>query len=174
MANLLQIEKYLKQKRLPYKIIDLGREVFTVKGVVETGISEDEIVKTLIIRTPQFLTSRLRVLSEHGSRSDKTGQANDGFKALAVRGKDRVDFKKVRKIFGSKSELAKPKEVEKVSKVPVGAVCPILLGIPLIFDRKVMDLKHVNMGSGDLTKGLEMDLKDLLEAIDKYQVGDLV
>ena len=101
-------------------------------------------------------------------------KTNNDFVALAVRGCDRVDFKKVRKLFGSKSELARPEEVVKVCGVPVGAVCPILIEVPLFFDQRVMDLKHVNMGSGDLTKGLEMELSDLLSAVGKYQIEDLV
>ena len=136
--------------KLRHEVIDLGDEIFSVKGVVESGVNENEIVKTLIIRT------------------------NQHFVALAVRGKDRVDFKKVRKLFGSKSELAKPADVLKICGVPVGAVCPILLEIPVYFDNKVMDIKHVNMGSGDLMKGLEMELSDLLKAVGKYHVEDLV
>ena len=159
MANLKQIKRYLLSKKLQHKIIDLGDETFTVKGVVETGVDEGEIVKTLIIRTQQNLRR-----SQHKVK----------FIALAVRGKDRLDFKKVRKLFGSKSELAKPAEISKVCGVSVGAICPILLDIPVIFDNKVMKLKHVNMGSGDLSKGLKMDLPDLLKAIGDYQVDDLV
>ena len=156
MANLQQIEKYLKEKKIPYNIIDLGGEVYTVGDVVKSGVEEGEIVKTLVIR------------------------ANDDFVALNIRGKDRVDFKKVRRLFGPSTalrvncELAKADEVEKVCGVPVGAVCPILLGVPLYFDRRVMNLTHVNIGSGDLTKGLEMKLSDLLAAVGKYQVEDLV
>ncbi len=156
MANLKQIEKYLKSKKIPYEVIDLGRDVFTVKGVVETGVSEKEIVKTLVIR------------------------CNGRFVALAIRGKDRVDFKKVRKLFSPSTslrvncELAKPEEVLKICEVPIGAVCPILLNIPVYFDKKVMDLSHVNMGSGDLTRGLEMELSDLLTAVGDYRLADLV
>ncbi len=151
MANLGQITKYLNAKKLGHKVIDLGDEIFTVKGVVETGVNEEEIMKTLIIR---------------GN--------NNQFVALAVRGKDRVDFKKIRRLFGNKSEFAKPNEVLKVCGVPVGAVCPILLNIPVYFDMKVMDLSHINMGSGDLTKGLEMEFSDLLKAVGKYSIEDLV
>ena len=158
MANLAQIRKYLKSKKISYKIIDLGDEIYTVEGVAESGVDEEQIVKTLIIRFEP-------------NSSPGLGQ---GYTALAVRGKDRVDFKKVRKLFGNKSELAKPEEVLKVCGVPVGAVCPILLDMPVYFDERVMDLKHVNMGSGDLTKGLEMDLSDLLAAVDNYQVEDLI
>ena len=150
MANFLQIEEFLKVKQIPHQIVDLGGEVFTVDQVKKTGVEEDEIVKTLVIKT------------------------NNNFIALVVRGCDRLDFKKVRRLFSNKSELAKPEEVRKIIGVPIGAVCPILLEVPLYFDRKVMSLKHVNMGSGDLTKGLEMDISGLLEAVGKYQVEDLV
>src|SRR3989344_3758394 len=118
MANLSQIEEFLKSKQIPHQIVDLGGEVFTVDQVKKTGVKEDEIVKTLIIKT------------------------NNDFIALAVRGCDRVDFKKVRRLFGSKSDLAKPEEVLKAVGVPIGAVCPILVGVPLYFDRRVMDLSH--------------------------------
>src|SRR3989344_7152078 len=158
MADLKNIEKYLKDKQLSYEVINLGGEVFTVKGVVESGVNKDEIVKTLIIRF----------------KPNSSPGLDRGYAALAVRGKDRVDFKKVRRLFGSKSGLATEDEVQRICKVPVGAVCPILLEIPVYFDQKVMELSHVNMGSGDLTKGLEMDLVDLLKAISDYKIEDLV
>ena len=140
MANFLQIEEFLKVKQIPHQIVDLGGEVFTVDQVKKTGVEEDEIVKTLVIKT------------------------NNNFIALVVRGCDRLDFKKVRRLFGPSTalrvncELAKADEVEKVCGVPV----------------RVMNLTHVNIGSGDLTKGLEMKLSDLLAAVGKYQVEDLV
>ena len=149
MANLKQIEKQLKDADLEYKIIDLEAEAFTVGDVVKAGVDEEEVVKTLIVRT------------------------NRGFMALALRGKDRLDFKKIRKLFGSKSELAKPEEVLKVVGVPIGAVCPVLVGMPLYFDKGVMDLKNVHMGSGDLMHGLEMKLSDLLSAVGGYSIEDL-
>lgn len=183
MANLSQIEKFLKSKNLKYQIIDLGGDlpagkagVYRVKDVVETGAKEDEIVKTLIVRTPNN-PNKIRDKIKPARRQD-FGKARRSFKnipfvVLAVRGKDRVDFKKVRRLFGSKSELAKPEEVLKVVGVPVGAVCPILIEVPLYFDRMVMNLVHVNMGCGDLTKGLEMDFEDFEKAVGKYEVRDL-
>lgn len=150
MANLKQIVKHLKLKKLKFEVIDLGSEVFTVQGVKDAGASEEEIVKTLIIRT------------------------NDNFVALAVRGKDRLDFKKVRKLFGSRSALAKAGDVLRICKVSIGAVCPILLGIDVYFDQNVMNMEHVHMGSGDLEHGLEMDFADLLKAVGEYKILDLV
>lgn len=156
MANLAQIEKYLKTLQLPYrlvslssnKVVDLNEEAYTVDDVVKSGIDPDDVVKTLIIRT------------------------NDDFIALALLGNDRVDFKKVRAKFGGKSELAKPDEVLKVVGVPVGAVCPILVGVPIYIDRQVINLDNVHMGSGDLMHGLEMKLKDLILTVGRYQLED--
>lgn len=157
MANLIQIEKYLRRQKLPYrlislssnKVIDLAQEAFTVSDVVDAGKKLDEVVKTLIVRT------------------------NGDFVVLVLRGNDRVDFKKVRRLFGSKSELAKSEEVLKVVGVPIGAVCPILVGMPVYIDGNVMNLRNVHMGSGDLKHGLEMKLEDFLKAIGGYQIKEL-
>ena len=157
MANLKQIEKHLETLRLPYEVVDLNEEAYTVDDVVKSGINPDEVVKTLVIR---------------GTKSTISTKGMRGFIALALRGNDRVDFKKVRAKFSSKSELARPDEVLKVIGVPVGAVCPILVGVPLYIDRKVMKLENVHMGSGDLMHGLEMKLTDLLSAIGDYQLDD--
>ena len=150
MANLKQIQKCLLQQKLHFRVIDLAQEAFTVADVVDAGIKRDEVVKTLIVRA-----------------------GNGSFVALALRGDDRIDFKKVRGLFGSKTELARPEEVLVVVGVPIGAVCPVLVGIPLYFDRKVLGLSNVHMGSGDLKHGLEMKLGDLLKAIGKYQIEEL-
>jgi prolyl-tRNA editing enzyme YbaK/EbsC (Cys-tRNA(Pro) deacylase) len=150
----------LQQQKLPYKVINLSREAFTVADVVDAGIKVDEVVKTLVLRVYPCSSPGLE-------RSQKA------FIALALRGSDRLDFKKIRKLFGSKTELAKPDEVLKVVGVPIGAVCPVLVGIPLYFDRKVMDLGNVHMGSGDLMHGLEMKLGDLLRAVGKYRFEEL-
>src|SRR3989344_9328084 len=189
MANLKQIEKYLHKLKLPYKVIDLGEEVFTVRGAVASGVDAEEIVKTLIMNlhgiTPMVssFSSLTRPDLWLGKASSldlrlegiKLGKIkyqnvqrsfnNLIFATLAIRGKDRLDFKKVRKLFGSKAELAKSDEVLKVCGVPIGAVCPILLDISVFFDQKVMNLSRVNMGSGNLKHGLEIDLPNLLKAV---------
>lgn len=196
MANLVQIERHLKKLDVKYRLIDLGGEIFRVEDVIRVGVNPDEVVKTLVVRTkprPSYSSSEVEPDStsrevsnrvsiprakSRGSRQARTvdpaSSKNVFYVALAVRGRDRVDFKKVRRLFGPKSELAKAGEVQEVVGVLVGAVCPILVGIPLYFDRKVLGLKNVNLGSGDLTKGLEMKLADLLKAVGKYEVNDLV
>ena len=157
MANLSKIEQYLKDRKIKHKISDLGGEVYKVEDVIKAGVNPDQILKTLIIRS-----------------TVKEGlELKDKYFALVLRGKDRIDFKKVRRLFEGKSDLAKPEEVKKVAGVPVGAVCPILLDIPIYIDKNAMRLEHVNMGSGDLTCELEMNFSDLLGAIGKYEIADL-
>lgn len=148
MANLVEITNFLKEKGVEFRVIDLGGEIYRVADVVAAGVEEQEVVKTLLVRT------------------------NDGFVALCLRGEDRVDFKKVRAICGDRTEMARPEEVLKVVGVPIGAVCPILIGVPIIVDEKVMEIETINMGSGDLEKGLEMKLKDLLGLLE-YEVKDI-
>jgi len=138
----------LELKQLGFNLIDLNKEAFTVADVIDAGIKIDEVVKTLIVRT------------------------NDCFIALALCGENRVDFKKIRTKFGGHSELAKPEEVLKIVGVPVGAVCPIMVGVPLYIEEKVMDLENVHMGSGDLMYGLEMKLEDLIKAVGDYEQMD--
>ena len=194
MANLAKIEKYLKTKKIKYKVSDLGGEVYKVEDVIKVGVNPDQILKTLIIKSnikPHFATFSAKATKvKKASRGWEGLEFKNKYFALVLRGKDRVDFKKVRRLFGGKSELAKPEEVKKVAGVQVGAVCPILLGIPIYIDKKVfqtflrssnksaglkraMGLRHVNMGSGDLTKELEMDFSDLLDAIREYKVMEL-
>ena len=55
MANLQQIEKYLKEKKIPYNIIDLGGEVYTVGDVVKSVVEEGEIVLKSISAAPENL-----------------------------------------------------------------------------------------------------------------------
>lgn len=61
----------------------------------------------------------------------------------------------------------------KIAGVEFGAVCPILLGIPIVIDRKVAELEKVNMGSGDLLKGIELNLEDLLKALPEHKIEEV-
>lgn len=147
MAKFDEIEKYLKQNGVNFEVINLPSTAISVDDVVRlTGgqIKREEIVKTLIVKL-------------------KSGD----FIACLLKGDNRL--KKCNII----ERLALNEEVLKITKVKPGAVCPILIGIPVIVDQKVMELKRVNMGSGDHLKGLEMDLSDLLKVLSDYIVEEI-
>ncbi|KKS64644.1 MAG: hypothetical protein UV41_C0020G0013 [Candidatus Daviesbacteria bacterium GW2011_GWA2_42_7] len=146
MAKFDEIENYLKQKGVEYKVIDLPDTAVSVEDVVRLSggqVKEEEIIKTLIVKT-------------------KTGD----FVGRILQGKDRLK----REVM---DRLATKEEVLQIAGVEVGAVCPILLGIPMIIDKKVANLARVNMGSGDHLKGLEINLPDLLKVLDDFRIEEI-
>ena len=95
-----EIENYLKQKGVEYKVIDLPDTAVSVEDVVRLSggqVKEEEIIKTLIVKT-------------------KTGD----FVGRILQGKDRLK----REVM---DRLATKEEVLQIAGVEVGAVCPILL-----------------------------------------------
>lgn len=83
-------------------------------------------------------------------------------------GSDRIDFNKLKVIIG-KVKIASPEEVKAASSVEPGAVCPLLLSIPIIIDKKVFSKEKINFGLGDHLYGIEMRTEDLDKAM-KFDV----
>lgn len=150
MAKFAEIIDYLEEKGIPFKVINLPETAVSVEDVIRLSngqVRPEEIIKTLIFKT------------------------NSGeFKACIIKGKDKVNVNKLKDFNG----LATKDEVIQISGVEIGAMCPILLGVHIIIDQNVTNLKRVNMGSGDHLKGLEMDLKDLLKAISNFSIEEIV
>lgn len=146
MAKFGEIEKYLKEKGIDYKVIDLPGIAVSVADVVRLShgqVKEEEIIKTLIGKTK-----------------------NGNFVGYVLRGGDRLKKEVMER-------LATQDEVLQIAGVEFGAVCPILLEILILIDKKVTGLKRVNMGSGDHLKGLEMNFGDLLKALPQYTIGEI-
>lgn len=148
MAKFEVIESFLKQNNVEFKVIDLSGKAVSVEDVMRSSngsVKREEIIKTLIVKT--------------------TG---GDFIACVLKGGDRLDFDSV-----GVERLATKEEVEKVTGVEIGAVCPILIGIPVVIDKKVTGLSKVNMGSGDHLKGLEMNLPDLLKVLPEATIESI-
>lgn len=146
MAIFLEIEKYLQEKGIDFQVIDLPETAVSAADIIRLSagqVKEEEIIKTLIIKT-------------------KEGK----FVACVLQGGDRL-----RKDFMDR--LATKDEVLQTAGVEFGAVCPILLGIPIVIDEKVVKLKRVNMGSGDHLKGLEMNFEDLLKCLPDCNIEEI-
>lgn len=146
MAKFIEIEKYLKEKGIEHKVIDLPESAISVADVVRLSggqVREEEIIKTLIVKL-------------------RSGE----FAGCVLKGKDRTK----KEVF---ERLATQDEVVKIAGVEFGAVCPVLLGIPILIDAKVTQLNRVNMGSGDHLKGMEMDFEDLLQCLPGYRIEEI-
>lgn len=149
----LQVEKLLKEKKVEYRLIKLSQNAYTVDDVVKYSkgdINPIEICKTIILR------------------GNKTGKKT----AILLRGNDRVNFSEVKKIFGEEVTVANEGQVREAAGVEPGAVCPFLLNVTLLVDRRVMDLERINCGSGNHLYGLEFKSKDLTKVVD-YKIVDL-
>jgi prolyl-tRNA editing enzyme YbaK/EbsC (Cys-tRNA(Pro) deacylase) len=85
--------------------------------------------------------------------------------AVFLRGADKIDFKKLKDVIG-KVSIASRKEVVEVTGVEPGAVCPLLVDIPVLVDRRVLRLKKLNFGSGDHLFGVEIASGDLICVLD--------
>lgn len=91
-----------------------------------------------------------------------------GYILAAVRGPDRIDYRKLAAATGTKqTEVARltPEEVTAVFGVEVGSVSPILLrdGVEIFFDTQVSTTETVFCGIGRPDRTLEIYLTDLLQ-----------
>jgi len=142
--------RLLKEKGIEYRLIELTGRAVTVEDVVrhaKDGVDPDEICKTIILK-------------------DRKGRMH----AVFLRGRDRIDFRKLRGVIG-KVSVAAPDEVKEVTGLKPGAVCPLTLDIPLYVDERVFDIEKVNFGSGDHLYGLELASSDLTKVMD-FRVVD--
>ena len=79
---------------------------------------------------------------------------------------------KVRGVIGVNVRIATHEEVKAATGVEPGAVCPILLRVQLLVDRRVLAKERINFGSGHHLYGLEIDPRDL-ERIVEYREVDI-
>ncbi len=146
----LRVQELLDEKNIPYRIIELKERAVTVNDVIEyskSDINPDEICKTILVKQWKQ------------------------YYALFLRGADKIDFKKLKSLIG-KASIASREEVLQVAGVEPGAVCPILLDVPLIVDVRVLELEKLNFGSGNHLYGVEMASRDFSRVVN-YRLADI-
>jgi prolyl-tRNA editing enzyme YbaK/EbsC (Cys-tRNA(Pro) deacylase) len=67
-------------------------------------------------------------------------------------------------------KIAAFEEVKATTGVEPGAVCPILLRVQLLVDRRVLAKERINFGSGHHSYGLEIDPRDLDKIVEYREV----
>lgn len=150
---MLAVEEILKEKGVAYELIPLSQPAYTVADtlIYSNGLAKpEEACKTIIIR------------------AKKSGQ----LRAILLRGVDKLDSSKVRRWLGEDFSIASAEDVKLSSGVEPGAVCPLLLTVPLFVDKKMLVLEQINIGSGEHLFGLELKLRDLLSVV-QYEVADI-
>ena len=148
----LESVRRLEEKGVSYKLLELKEKAFTVEDVVKFAkdvINRNEICKTIILK------------DEDGNKY-----------AVLLLGNHRIDFSKMRDAIRRKLSIASYKEVIEETGIEPGAVCPLILEIPLFIDRRVLDMRRVNFGSGDHLYGLEISPNDL-DIVINFKVIDI-
>jgi Cys-tRNA(Pro)/Cys-tRNA(Cys) deacylase len=95
-----------------------------------------------------------------------------------VRGKDKVDYKKLSKALDvSRSDIVRPpaQEVETELSLEIGGICPIPINdnIKVVFDESVKNLEVVFCGVGRNDKSLEIAVGDLIR-VSKAKIESIV
>lgn len=144
--------KAIRVNGVDFRLIELRQRAVSVEDVVRYSVSEiavDEICKTILLK------------------------GSDGeMHAALLLGSHRIDFMKVGGVIGKNAEIATFEEVKATTGVEPGAVCPILLRVPLLVDRRVLTKEKVNFGSGHHLYGLEIDPRDL-DRLVEYHLVDI-
>jgi prolyl-tRNA editing enzyme YbaK/EbsC (Cys-tRNA(Pro) deacylase) len=146
----LKVKDILEAKGTPYRIIELRERAISVNDVMRYSINDinpEEICKTILIKQKNL------------------------YYALFLRGKDKIDFKKLKGLIG-KSSIASLEEVLTVTGVEPGAICPLLVDVPIILDKRVLCLEKLNFGSGNHLYGIEIASSDL-ECLIRYKLADI-
>ena len=142
----------LRDRGVDFRVIELKQRAVSVEDVVKYSKSEiavDEICKTILLK------------------------GSDGeMHAALLLGSHRIDFAKVVGVVGKSAEIATFEDVKAATGVEPGAVCPILLRVPLLVDRRVRAKERINFGSGHHLYGLEIDSRDL-ERLVEYRLVDI-
>jgi len=94
---------------------------------------------------------------------------------LVLRGSDRADMNKVKRISGATLlKLANPKQVLEITGYPIGGIPPIsIFGIKTICDAKVMAETEVFCGGGDTRTLLRINPSEIQGMVDDFTVADI-
>lgn len=135
---------------IDYRLIKLDERAVTSEDVVKfsSDIDETQICKTIIAKT----------------KSEKAY-------AFLIKGMDRLDAKKVKELIGEKISIVSQEELQRITGLQAGAVCPLVLDIPLFVDSKVFSLQKINFGSGDHLYGIEIEPSAL--SVVEYTEADI-
>jgi len=147
----LKAIEILKERKINYKLIKLSEKAVSFEDVVKYAkdeINPNEICKTIIVK-------------------DKNGDKY----AFLLKGDNKIDFSKAKEVIGNNVSFVGYEDLVKSTGIEPGAVCPLILNMPLFVDKEVLGLKKINFGSGDHLYGLEIDPKDLKKIVSFKEVS---
>jgi prolyl-tRNA editing enzyme YbaK/EbsC (Cys-tRNA(Pro) deacylase) len=95
-----------------------------------------------------------------------------GHQAIILRGSDTIDQIKLKQIVGKWSVLSSDLLRELLGFEP-GTLCPLDIDIPLVIDKRVVDLPIWTIGAGDNQKGFNITVEEALKHLSRYNILDI-
>lgn len=138
--------RLLAEHGVACRLLPHTRPVFTVaEAAAQRGVVTEEMVKSILLR--------------------ETGR--DRYVMACILGPDRLDHRAVREFLPgewNRLTFAGDEEIAAVTGYPKGAVNPLGLpdDVPVVFDEAIARCRLVNISSGDLMFGLELDASELM------------
>lgn len=148
MKTFESIQKLLKKMNVSFEEITFTDEAISARTKdtsLEGNYDPKSAIKTLIVST------------------------ESGFKAVILRGDDRIDQKKLKRHLGRWSIVDKETLVNKFGYKP-GCICPLVLDLPFLIDKQALSLAKWSMGAGDQMKGINVETKDMLKYLPNHKV----
>ncbi len=145
------IRQKLINQKIPFEEISFTVEAISARKTdssVNKNYNPDNAIKTLIIST------------------------KEGYKALILKGNDKVDEKKLDKTVGKWSIISPNILKEKFGFLP-GCVCPLDLNLSFLIDKEVEGLDIWSIGAGDPKKGLNIKKDIALSFIKNFHIVSL-
>jgi len=146
----MRIEDILKKHKIKYRLIKYNRQLIRSTDLEDKNVKKEDVCKTIILKTRK-----------------------GDYLAVCLKGEDRIDTKKVREIIGRKVDVASHQSVEKSTGLKVGEICPLLVDMSIIIDKKVFKKNRLHFGSGNLYYDLIINPKDL-EKVIRFKIADVI
>jgi len=139
--KLTKLVNGLEAKSIPFRLVELTGQAMKARDVVKFSridVDVDDICKTIIWKT------------------------KSGLIAVFLKDNKRINLDKLQKFLNAKVAMASSEEVKQKTGLERGAVCPLLLDMPLVMDRQILDMEKAIFGSGDHSYEIEMNPNDIL------------
>jgi Cys-tRNA(Pro)/Cys-tRNA(Cys) deacylase len=138
----------LDELGIPYQVLVYAHKARNVEeAAAERGVSERQVVKTLLARRP-----------------DKR------YVLALVRGDQRLSLRKLARLVGVKIvEMAPEADVPRITGYQIGAVSPLGLrrsDLPIYVDHHILEEPRVSISAGRHDAGLELATEDLVRAVE--------
>lgn len=147
MKSFETVKAKLEEKGVPFEEITFTDEAVSARisdTSFEHNYNPENAIKTIVIST------------------------KEGFKAVILKGSDRIDQPKLKSIVGKWNIVDGQTLENDIGFIP-GTICPLDLDMQILVDEDVLLLNVWSMGAGTINKGLNVTTENAVKYLGKYQ-----